>query len=437
MFLGYKGAGKSAIGEHIRILAQSRHDLFVNVVALGDFPFTTFKRLMKGEDSSETKFPASWRWLLLLYLLDSFQHDNGGSHEEADRFESALVNLKDLGVLPNPDFKKIVLTSSKNSFSGKLKFLEGQRESTYTKQDVTDFPFFVEALSSLAQGFRSHNRHLLVIDGLDDILTTDALQLDALSSLIYETNRLNQSFAVAGCPCKIVILCRTDVFERLPGANLNKLRQDAAVNLDWYRDTREPGQSDLIRLINKRASLEMETEVDVFSQHLPRTLQRRSRTQECVPFLLDLTRHTPRDMIMLMKQLQRFAPPGMMHADQVLKGVSAYSNEYFLPEIKNELSGFFTSEHIAATIELIGSLRKREFSLGELHAQSKTIGYPPGMDLATILRSLFECSAIGNVDTNSSTQNYFTFRYRNRHSAFSINKKITLHFGVWKALNLA
>jgi hypothetical protein len=227
------------------------------------------------------------------------------------------------------------------------------------------------------------------------------------------------------------------VFERLPGANLNKLRQDAAVNLDWYRDIEDPDQSDLIRLINKRASMEIESAVDVFSLHMPRRIEGLSRRQESIPFLLDLTRHTPRDMIMLMKQLQKFASPGVMSSDQVIKGVKDYSNDYFLPEIKNELSGFVSQRDIAATIELIGSLRKREFRVEDLQSHAKSVSYPNDIDLPNILRSLFECSAIGNVDITSSHQNYFTFRYRNRNSAFSLAKKITLHFGVWKALNLS
>jgi hypothetical protein len=383
------------------------------------------------------KLPTSWRWLLLLYLIDSFQKDNGGEHEDPERFRMAVSNLKELGILPNPDFKRIVLTSSKNSFAAKLKFLAGGREDTFERQDVTDLPFFIDALGNLAKGFKGNNRHLLVIDGLDDILTKDTTQIDALSCLIYETNRLNQEFAKVGTPCKIVILCRTDVFERLPGANLNKLRQDAAVNLDWYRDTQDPNQSDLIRLINKRASIEIGAEVDVFSLHLPRRIERLTRQQKCIPFLLDLTRHTPRDMIMLMTQLQKFSSPGVMSSDQVIKGVKAYSNDYFLPEIRNELSGFVSQRDIAVTIELIGSLRKREFGIADLQSHAKSVGYPSDIDLSSILRSLFECSAIGNVDITASHQNYFTFRYRNRNSAFSLAKKITLHFGVWKALNLS
>jgi hypothetical protein len=207
LFLGYKGAGKSAIGEHIGLLAGTRHDLFVKLVALGDFPFATFKKLLKGDEPPEVKLPTSWRWLLLLYLIDSFQKDNGGQHENPERFRTALSNLAELGILPNPDFKRVVLTSSKHSFAAKLKFLAGARENTFERQDVTDLPFFIDALLDLAMGFKGRNRHLLVIDGLDDILTKDAGQIDALSSLIYESNRLNQEFAKAGTSCKIVILC--------------------------------------------------------------------------------------------------------------------------------------------------------------------------------------------------------------------------------------
>jgi hypothetical protein len=77
VFLGYKGSGKSAVGQHLRLMAANRHDLFVQVVTLADFPFTPFKRILKGDAEPESKYPTAWCWLMLLYFFDSFSKDNG------------------------------------------------------------------------------------------------------------------------------------------------------------------------------------------------------------------------------------------------------------------------------------------------------------------------------------------------------------------------
>lgn len=438
LFLGYKGSGKSAVGQHIRLMAGDRHDLFVDLVTLADFPFTPFKKILKGDAEPETKYPTAWSWLMLLYFYESFARDESRTHTDQEQFRNQYDLLRSTGLLPNPDLRRAVLTSSKATFALELSGVKAKVERSYQRQDTTDFPFFIETLKTTALGLRTPNRHLLIIDGLDDVLTRREVQFEALSALIYEANRLNQAFAANGVSAKVLVLCRTDLFERLPGANTNKLRQDAAVHLDWYRDVLHPEDSDLIKLINRRASVSSTTQIDVFGRHLPHRIARlhRSDGQDTRSFLLDLTRHTPRDMIMLMNRLQESAKVPVMSRDDLLRGATAYSKEYFLPEIKNELSGYVPDTHVSLTVELMGSLRKREFTITELEQQAKLLGYPADMDLRVIMKHLFECSAVGNVETWPSGQTYFTFRYRNRHSAFSPNKKILLHFGMWKALNL-
>jgi hypothetical protein len=438
LFLGYKGSGKSAIGQHLKLLANSRHDLFVTLVSLADFPFTPFKKIIKGEAEPESRYPTAWSWLLLLYLFDSFNKDNGREHLDEQAFQTAFANLQHLGLLPGPDLRRAVLTSSKTTFGAELLKVGVKVERATERQDATDLVFFVDSLKLIACAMRSPSRHLLVIDGLDDILAKRDIRFEAISALIFEANRLNQAFAQEGVPAKVVVLCRTDLFERLPGANTNKLRQDAAIALDWYRDSRNPAESDLIRLVNHRASLSAGGSIDVFATFFPERLDRihRSDGQDLRSFFLDLTRHTPRDLIMLMRKMQTFAGSGTMSRDAILKAATAYSKDYFLPEIKNELSGYVKDEHIQILIDLLGSLRKREFFIKEVEEQAKRNGVTEDLDIRGCLRHMFECSAVGNVETWPSGITYFTFRYRNRHSAFSVDKKVLLHFGIWKALNL-
>jgi hypothetical protein len=438
LFLGYKGSGKSAIGQHLKLLSNTRHDLFVTLVTLADFPFTPFKKIIKGEAEPESRYPTAWSWLLLLYLIDSFSKDNGREHMDEQAFQKAFADLQHLGLLPGPDLRRAVLISSKTTFGAELLKVGVKLERATERQDTTDLVFFVDSLKLIANAMRGPSRHLLVIDGLDDILAKRDIRFEAISALVFEANRLNQTFAREGVPAKVIVLCRTDLFERLPGANTNKLRQDAAIALDWYRDSQNPAESDLIRLINHRATLSAGAPIDIFTTFFPQRLERIHRRdgQDLRSFFLDLTRHTPRDMIMLMRKMQSFAGPGIMPREAVLKAATAYSKDYFLPEIKNELSGYVRDEHIQIMIDLLGSMRKREFWVKDVEEQAKRNGVSKDLDIGACLRHMFECSAVGNVETWPSGVTYFTFRYRNRHSAFSVDKKVLLHFGIWKALNL-
>lgn len=75
LFLGYKGAGKSAISERLRLLAEQNKDLYTTAITLSDLPYSQMKRIVWGDIEPEAKFPAAWSWLILLSLYESFSND--------------------------------------------------------------------------------------------------------------------------------------------------------------------------------------------------------------------------------------------------------------------------------------------------------------------------------------------------------------------------
>jgi hypothetical protein len=437
LFLGYKGSGKSAIGEHLRLTADDDSQLFVKHLSLADFPFTPFSQLVGADTEPEAKYPSAWSWVLLLQLIDSFSRDQGSNIQFDDELFYGFEALRGAGLLPSPDFKHIVSTSAKSAVSLKLATVGGGFEST-ENSSVIDIPFFSARLKTLAQRFRSDSRHFLIVDGLDDILTQKGPQYESLAALIYEADRLNILFTREGIRAKVIVLCRTDLFERLPNANKNKVRQDSAINLDWYHDPRNPEDSKLIDLINHRSALSLEVTIDVFKEFLPERVFRKNdlEGQDTRRMLLDLTRHTPRDMVSLMNHIQKFYTRGRLSQDQLLSGTRSYSIDYFVPEIRDELSGYASPEEIDKTMIILGALRKREFSFRELTEQAQKTKGCESLNLEALTQLLFDCSAIGNLEVWPGGSTYFTFKYRNRNSVFNADSRLVLHRGMWKALNL-
>jgi hypothetical protein len=164
LFLGYKGSGKSAIGEHLKLTADSDSQLFVSHLSLADFPFTPFSKLIEADAEPESKYPAAWSWLLLLQLLSSFSRDQGSNIHVDDELFYAFETLKEAGLIPSPDFNHIVNTSTKKSASLKLAGVGAVFEKAYNGSSI-DIPFFVARLKMLAQRFRSRSRHLLILAG--------------------------------------------------------------------------------------------------------------------------------------------------------------------------------------------------------------------------------------------------------------------------------
>jgi hypothetical protein len=318
------------------------------------------------------------------------------------------------------------------------KIAEAVMQRSYEAEDVA-LSQLVTHLRSLVAHFRSDARHVLIIDGLDEALSRDEAQNETLAALLLAAARLNADFRRWSAPVKIVVLCRVDLFDRLPGANKNKLRRDWAVVLDWYHDPRDYQASALVQLANLRATFALKRETDVLGEFFPA----RIREGDTAKLLLDHTRHTPRDFVQVLASIQRMIPrgrAGRVTRDQIMSGLRDYSISYFLPEIRDELDGYLSGREIEEIVSVLAATRKREFTYRDLEEGSAAVG-AEGLDLARAVRTLFDCSALGTVQTHTSRHSprgttYFTFKYRNRNSTVSISERFILHRGVWKALNL-
>jgi len=435
LFLGYKGSGKTALAERARLLSANDPGLLVTTMSLEEFSYSDFRSLAGGGADDETRFPTVWAWVLLLHLLESLERDEGGRENASRSYVRTLAGLRSLNVLPLPELTQLVTTSSKRGFKASIpKFFE------YTGETAAEAPELhviqmVHVLREAAFEFPAAARHVVFIDGLDEVLTRDDLQFVTLAALVTEAARLNDRFRAAGKPYKFVVLCRTDIFNRLPGANKNKIRRDSSHTLEWFDDPRSPDTTPLIRLVNLRARRSLGTDVNVFDTFLPPTLNGRPIRRA----LLDYTRHLPRDVLQLMKSLQMFARPGQgepLSHDQVMSGVREYSNNYFLTELQDELHGYLEPAEVENGISLLGSLGVPRFTMEELRHQAERLNVG-ALDLDVLVRTLFDRGGLGTLEKPSSGRRAIvSFKYRNRNAILDRNAELLIHRGALRALNI-
>ncbi len=436
VFLGYKGSGKTGIGARLKLLSLQRHDLFVTNISLKDFSYSQLAKVVRGDMEPEAKYPTAWSWLLMPYLFESLSSDAGAKVPPNEKFENLLSALRQMGLSSNSDPSEIVRSSTKRSFQ---LFAPGQMGGigfdTEGKMSLSELPDFVESAKSILRECRSGSKHIVVIDGLDEMLTVRRDQFRALGALLNELLAVNQDFRRSGVPIKIVLLCRTDLFEIIECANKNKIRQDYSFVIDWYHDPKEPDRSFLISAVNSRARLSFGRAIDIFEEIMPKKIEG-DVTRD---YILDYTRHTPRDMLQLFRSIQSMCDKNKGASRpserEILSGIRAYSLNYFLPEVKDELVGYAQPDEINELFQLLGRLRRRDFYFKDLIKFAVDSSSTLGEDgIFKMLRVLFNCSAIGNVQ-RSGSQRFYTFKYRNPNSSLNKEDGIMLHKGLWKALN--
>jgi hypothetical protein len=433
LFLGYKGSGKSAIGQRLILEAESDEHLHVVPLTLKDFPFAAFGRVGVGGDEPESKYPTTWAWLILLRLLDSFNKDTQST--KSPQFQKAIGALERAGYLPIGDLKGLVVKSSKTAFKVAVPGLvEAMREESVANLDV-GFLQLVEHLRDLTRNFKGPSRHIVVIDGLDDILIQKDIQWTSLGALMQEVSRVNDDLVAYSVPAKVILLCRTDMFERFPDANKNKTRRDSAVVLDWYHDVKEPENSALVALADLRTQYSLDQPEASLRSYLPNNIGGESS----IKALLSLTRHTPRDFLQLLECIQDFASPtpGPVSRDTLEKGMRKYSIEYFLPEIRDELVGVGTADETDNMISLLSAMRSRDFKYKDLLATAVELEVSiTASKIRELVLALFERSAIGTVHSNRHGHSSYTFKFRNRNSTLGFPDRLLLHRGIWKGLGI-
>lgn len=427
LFLGYKGSGKSSLSEHLRL---SETDTIIEQQPLKDFPFKFFEKVLEGEDRT-IKYKSIWRWLLCAKVLSTLCKDV--KHLSPDT-QKAFAVFTQSGLFPVQSISSLLKKSTSTTVSATVKTL-GISHSINKEYTATDLEMLTDHIRELLTTITEEPPLLIIIDDLDDILTPNGRQFENIAALINETKDLNFFFHNNNIPAKIIILCRTDMFERLPGQNLNKIKQDNSFTFTWYREGINSNQdSDLIYLINKRARLTYPKIGDVFKEFFPKSFD----DTDIYSALLNYTRHIPRDFIQLMNYIKVHCNSEHVTNSAIVKGIKDYSTEYFMPEISNELSGYLPNAAIQPVFNVISSLRLQTFSFEQFTNKCKDYPALREINPFDILKVLYDCSAIGHIHYyNENASSRVLFKYRNRSSSFEKSDKILLHRGLWKSMNVS
>lgn len=292
LIYGSKGSGKSALGSRLELLSKEDDRLFVQQHYLVDFPYKRFSELFPGSEAPESRYPTHWEFVLLIALLNSFKKDRNCDYENPSEYFQVIEILDKLGAIPDKDFKEIIKTTTKSQINLKIYKYEQSSEKSDLKISIIDI---FDLIKNVCYKVTTPSLHLIIIDGLDIVLSQRQKQYQALSALITASNRINKILRNASINGKIIVLCRTDLLDKLKDPNLNKPIQDSGLLLNWYQDQKDIFSTNLANLINLRIKISLKEPLAI-SEYLPYEIE----GKPSLKFLLEHTRHTPRDLIQLL-----------------------------------------------------------------------------------------------------------------------------------------
>ncbi len=437
--IGRKGTGKTAICRHIKLTAENEPTWFQRYVTLRSFPIAELRKLEDRSMAEKSKYVPVWKFLLLREIAEMVAEDNGIQDKIAQKEIHAFLERNFPGVTTFTDTLTILQKSDKK-VSISNKWLGGIDQSnisssefstTVQYQRVTDI--LIERMKALV----SNGIYFIIIDELDEGWRAGDSRLRLiLLALLRAVESLAQDFEEGSLKVRPILALRSDIFDSLEDADLNKY-DDFIVRLRW--SARESVGHSLKAIVNARI---------VHAFHLPASgnywnaiAYENDPTINSTPpslwkWITNRTLERPRDVIKFLKICKKLSPAGRLDFKEAHSAEKAYS-EWFYNELRDELQSHIEVwREMFDAISRVGltKIEKPTDLIAEFNNDDKIVQWLSEHKKKStfLLHECYEFGIIGNIKANG----YWQFKYKNEHSMFDDTAPLVVHYGLVRKLSL-
>lgn len=441
MLIGKKGVGKTAYNSKLQSLSSESNNFYVASLKLNDFEFSTFAKIKVNDDISGTKkYKDAWKFIILHKLYNILYVEM--KYTENSHISERIEFLSKIGFPIELDYKANTTRLSKlklgNDIAGfdlefENKFQE--KPNTFLERVSAVNQFLIEGLNAKNIYF-DDNKIILTIDGVDDILRLKKMKNEIILGLIRSIDNLNLCFENNCAPIKIILLIREDIVNQLTDPDLAKIKRDGSILLDWSRNL-----DGLKKLVNLRFKLSGVKE-DMVDDWWGNIFPKRIKNKDSWEYILDFTLYRPRDILQFLKTCQELYPEKekLLYSD-VQNALNEYSTNYFIEEMKNELTGFIRDDLIVILPTILQKLGDRSFYLEqfyEIAMQQPSIKNVNKDEIKSLLLLLYTVGYVGQLHNINRKGNVSViFKYRTPKVNIDYTLKFITHRGLFKGLGIA
>lgn len=443
LLVGRKGVGKSAVNSKIRYICGKGDSTFTFPLQLNDFEYTTFSKTSIDKDALGTqKYKESWEFILLITCVKILHNKfKMGESEELRKLVNFLEKIGfsvklDLNYKKNVTWlSKIKLGASIASFDIEFKKEFGVEPKTYLERISLLNERMTEVITNL---YMNERKILVLIDGVDDILRLKKNQLNILSSLIRTVDYLNEKFFSHKSDIKIILCIREDILAIITDPDLNKIKRDGSIIIDW-----SSAKDDLKKVVELRFQYSGVSKTE--SESLWYTMfPKKVRNKDSWDHVLDHTLYKPRDILQFLKSCQDLFPDSeTIGYKEMRSSIKAYSKDYFIEEMKNEVTGFVNDDLINILPSVFQRIGDNKFSYSEFVKHFKQQNANSGNhddQIKHLLILLYESGYVGQLIQSQGKygrgHTSVIFKYRNPNSQIDMSQTFIVHQGIQAGLGI-
>lgn len=426
LVLGRKGTGKTAYGAKIRRLAMVNPDIVVRPCPLSNLNYSSFESFADQDVHGGRRFLSVWKYLLLLEMIKLI--DETFPNQENSNLSILIQSLKNYGALPNEDIvytaRHLNTTNISLSIPSIITAQKGAEKDVVLSgiDEITEI-----GLKILKDTYFGEKQFYIIIDGLDDALRGKQFSSDIITGLIRAAEYINFSILHSALNFKVIILLRTDIFELCRDPDITKMRRDVTINLSWTKD-------DLKNIVIKRIQNkypQYQRFEDFWSDFAPKMY----KDKKSSTFLFELTLLRPRDILQFFIECQDlYGAQNKIRLSDFTTAIASYSKNYFISEMKDELTGILPDKIVTSIPSILSELGKRTFYETDLQKIIAT----NGIDISArkLLEILYLSGYIGQILPREAGKQFISFIHVNPYDKFSPKEKCIIHRGLVKAVNI-
>lgn len=336
LVVGRKGSGKTAIFFQIRDRERASKKKIVLDLKPDGYKFLKFKELvlrLMSNGSYEHTIMIFWEYILLLEICRKIIVDDASYHMHDHNLREPYQNLKHAystdSYIAEGDFSERV-GNLINRISQEYTSKYGTKDSVeLTNPQITEI-IFKHDISHLREELGAYLAYKdslwILIDNLDKGWPTHGIEdkdLMIIRTLLEATRKIERLFRKKSLEAYTIIFLRNDVYELLIDSTPDR-GKETKVLIDWT-------DSDMLReLIRRRIVYNGVDDAKTFNQIWPSICISHVEGEESFQFLIDRSLMRPRFLINLINHCKSFAvnlKHEKIQAEDIIKGISAYSND--------------------------------------------------------------------------------------------------------------
>jgi len=449
LVLGPKGTGKSALAWYLEA-AEINGGHLALVRDASDLPLAEVPRLQTGQEPGPERTVVAWKFIILCNYLELLLRDQRCLIQNNSEVLRVAKLLRDFGFMGDASGRALLKASSTT-----VTIPVPKLGPIYKRERRPDLNIYnlIPYLESWVADADSGLRHILLIDGLDSIFLNDVRYDASLSSLVQAAYSINQKLRQRQATGSVVLLLRNDVFSRIALSlpDSQKMRDDLAFDLDWRVLSGQAGvKAPLMHLVNTKAARAVGDDSVEVLEYFPPEIEvggrgrKGTRRFPTFQYFLNMTRHTPRDLLRLFEEIRKVdasgvygESDGILSGEVIREGVLQYATKYFVGAISNEFAGYTGGpESAAAALTALKAINKQTFDTREFRRALGDANLQLVPDADNLMRLLFFAGAIGNYVGGFYDKSYMQFYHRRDESEIYLRGTFVLHHALIHAWGL-